>query len=378
MTQAVCRVCASPVEPIYRSVTDVALNSSATVLRAHTNVDLCLACEHVQTQPISDLTTYYSSEYNFRAGSPEEDDLCMAGGATPAFRSDIQAAIVEAKLDLDRVQNVLDFGSGKARTLRLLAERHPAIRPHAFDVSDVYREFWNEFIAPDAQASFEIPPAWRANFDVVLSFFALEHVERPAEFVATLRSLLRPGGRAVVVLPNMYQNASDFIVVDHVNHFSESSLLRLFREGGFAGATVDAKAQVGWYVVDAQLEQGAKAATQSVTRSGEANDLAEFWRTLADRVREAETQRADRRAAIYGSGVYGLFVASALRDPERIACFLDRNPFRQGLSFFGAPVVAPEAVPADVDFVYVGLNPLSARAAIAAVPALAARELFFV
>ncbi len=373
-----CRVCGAPVEPLFRSPSDSALTSSAIVVRARTNLDACSTCGHVQTQPIADLDAYYSDAYRFRAGSAEEDDLCSTDAGT-VFRSDLQAAIVDRLIGFKAGDRVLDYGSGKARTLRLLAERHSGVQPYAFDVSDSYREHWDAFIARDAQAAFAMPDAWRARFDAVLSFFALEHVERPAEFVEELYSLVRPGGRVVVMLPNMYRNVSDFVVVDHVNHFSASSLRWLFSRGGFADVRVDAEAQTGWFVVSG--ERGHAAETELAREPlGEAREIATFWSSLASRVREAESRQETGRVAIYGSGIYGLFVAGALRNTGRIAAFLDRNPFRQGLEFFGAPVVAPEDVPADVALVYVGLNPLIARDAIGAVAALASssREFFYV
>jgi SAM-dependent methyltransferase len=372
-----CRVCGAVVEQLYRSPSDVAITSSASIIEATILVDSCSVCGHVQTQPITDLATYYSSQYNFQASSADEDDLCTRGGLGLVYRADLQAAIVEKLLAPAAAINVLDYGSGKARTLRLLAQRNAAIKPHVFDVSDAYRSYWDEFVSRDAQASFTIPGAWRGYFDAILSFFTLEHVDRPAVFVSELRSLLRPGGSAIVMLPNMYLNACDFVVADHINHFSSASLSRVFSEGGFAGAIVDAETQPGWYVVKASAT-GAPDAPSA--RREASKEVAFLWQSLGDRVREVEENHRGERLAIYGSGVYGLFIASVLRRPESIACFLDRNPFRQGLSFLGAKVVSPQDIPEDVRLVFVGLNPVHARESIASIPALTAveREYFYV
>jgi hypothetical protein len=95
-------------------------------------------------------------------------------------------------------------------------------------------------------------------------------------------------------------------------------------------------------------------------------ELARYWSDFAGRIRAFE-EDAGPEVAIYGSGLYGLFIYGTLRHPERVRCFLDRNPYRQGIALFGRPVLPPEQLPVDV--VYVGLNPLHARAAIAQVDA---------
>ena len=69
--------------------------------------------------------------------------------------------------------------------------------------------------------------------------------------------------------------------------------------------------------------------------------------------------------AIYGSGFYGAWIASTLDRLEPLRCFLDRSPFQQGKTVFDRPVLAPEALPADVSTVFVGLNPKIARAVMA-------------
>ena len=80
---------------------------------------------------------------------------------------------------------------------------------------------------------------------------------------------------------------------------------------------------------------------------------------------------------IYGSGVYGMFIASTLKDPSRVMAFLDANPFRQGRELMGIPILPPDQVPASADAVYVGLNPQDARAIVSGVAALQDRPRSF-
>ncbi|HAR52611.1 MAG TPA: hypothetical protein DCS45_12155, partial [Roseovarius nubinhibens] len=44
-----------------------------------------------------------------------------------------------------------------------------------------------------------------------------------------------------------------------------------------------------------------------------------------------------------------------------LTCFLDRNPYLQGQTHLGVPVLAPEDCPKEVATVIAGLNPERAR-----------------
>jgi hypothetical protein len=60
-----------------------------------------------------------------------------------------------------------------------------------------------------------------------------------------------------------------------------------------------------------------------------------------------------------------------------VSAFLDRNPHQQAKRIFDRAVIAPEDIGDDVEVVYAGLNPASARGVIASVPALHRRDRTF-
>jgi SAM-dependent methyltransferase len=361
-----CRICGGPTSVLFESPSEIALLSSAMPIPGSTVVDLCGACGHAQTRPVVDTRSYYESEYQFRTRSEDEDDLYDRIGDKNVYRADQQAYLVGTSFDLNRPIKILDYGCGKARSLLLLAQRYPLLEPYVFDVSESYRQFWDDFVAPERQATSSIPLEWHGQMDLVLSFFALEHVEEPGAFVATLRRLLRPGGKAFVFIPNVLTNMSDLIVVDHVNHFSAMSLSYLFSRAGFSDLRIDVESYRGAFVVGATRSPNREIAS-GISDLGPADikktlDLGVLWRDLIKNIRAAEkVLSATESCAIYGSGIYGLFIASALPDRARTRYFLDQNPWRQGLSLMGIPVVAPDRLPDEVRFVYVGLNPILAR-----------------
>ena len=159
---------------------------------------------------------------------------------------------------------------------------------------------------------------------------------------------------------------ADLIVADHVNHLGESSLIELLDRAKLRIDEIDGEAHQSAWVVRAS-----KAEPVSVPRPDvdalrdQVTQMSEFWSSLADRIHVFEMQHnGDTEAAIYGSGFYGTFIASCLTRPQRVRCFLDRNPYRQGKELMDRPIVDPDGLDRRINTVYVGLNPTSAQQAI--------------
>jgi 2-polyprenyl-3-methyl-5-hydroxy-6-metoxy-1,4-benzoquinol methylase len=385
-----CLVCGAPSgAPVYRYDGSTSVSSTARPIDVPTVVFACEACAHVQTPPLRDIERYYDQAYNVRLESDEADDLYALRDGTPVYRTQHQADVALAKLDLPRGASVLDYGCGKGMSLQAMLRARPDLDAAVFDVSDAYRSAWDAFVPRENQAAYATPPSWQGRFDAVLSFFALEHVGDPRGFLAGLRGLLRPGGEAHITVPNVRRNAGDFIVVDHVNHFMPTSLRTLFANAGFAGVRIDEEAHAAAYVVNATAHHPepvearaayVPAASDVAEYLAESRALATFWSNATGAVRAFERDVASgRKAAIYGSGFYGVFIASRLADRSNVAYFLDRNPHQQAKRIFDRAVVPPEAVADDVEVIYAGLNPANARDIIAGVPALhrRARDVFF-
>ena len=256
--------------------------------------------------------------------------------------------------------------------------------PFAFDVSGNYKTFWDAFVPPGNQACYEVPEAWRGRMDAVLSFFALEHVADPLAFARTVVALLKPHGRLHLVFPNPRRNPGDLIVADHINHFMPTSIELLLTLAGCTDITIDDTSHTAAYVVEAVRSDphtaAAPPAADVAAFVDEAQRNAAFWSDARERVERFERNEAKgRRAVIYGSGFYGVFIASALRELSSVSCFLDRNPHQQRKRPLGKDVKPPEAIEPSDEVVYVGLNPLRAGAIIADVAPLHSqpRRFFF-
>jgi SAM-dependent methyltransferase len=349
-----------------------------------TQVYFCANCGHLQTNELPDLKEYYAIEYEINLSSEEDDQIYDVVDGKPVFRADHQAAVLSRKVDFFPGCRVLDYGCAKAPTLRKLSQQHPEIKPLLFDVTDKYVSFWERFPVKPEWAAHEPDPAWSGTVDVILSFYALEHVADLEEALGNVRRLLKPGGLFYFIVPNVYENTADFIVADHINHFSPMSLQIMLSNGGFSEIDVDAQAHTSAFVVNARLN-GNKPPLADQAPKSELNtylhavqSMADYWRHIRNGIQDFESHiGAGDVAAIYGAGFYGNFVASALQGFERISCFVDQNPHLQGSKVRGKSVVSPSDMPKDVTHVLVGLNPKTAPKSIAAIDSWRGRTISF-
>jgi SAM-dependent methyltransferase len=369
-----CNICGAPLgQPVYRSANNASMTTMNKIIPGRTEVFFCGACGHLQTTELPDLDAYYATEYEINFASEDDDQLYKVIDGRPVYRAEHQANVLLQKLHFGAGHRVLDYGCAKAATLRKVATAHTDIVPYAFDVTDKYVPAWERFIAAGHWATHRVPAVWDANIDIVLSFYALEHVRDPRDFLRTVRRLLKPRGTFYFVVPDTYANVADFVVADHINHFSEPSLRTMLELAGFEAIEVDAKSHAAAFVVTARkLAEPATASKPAVvdTLREQVAGMAAFWRDAAARVRAFETALAPAgRCAIYGAGFYGNFIASALKAPGRIECFIDQNSHLQGREILGKPIVAPATLDPAIDTVYVGLNPGDARAIVSDISA---------
>lgn len=366
MTGFSCPVCGTDFgEPVYRSAGGRSLDSLGRVLPFETRVHCCRTCGHVATEPIPDLDRYYAENYRISLGSEDEDQLYEMVDGRPVFRTDHQARLLVELVDWRPGARVLDFGCAKASTLRKALPSLPDVELSLYDVSHDYREHWDAFVRPERQAVHVLPDDWRGRFDLVTSFFSLEHIAALRPAVADIASLLAPDGYLYLVVPDVFANPGDFVVLDHVNHFTRASLARLLADAGLTIRWVRNDVHRGALVALAG-RTAASAPAALPPSDGDADALGRWWSDIAGRIRAMERD-CDGETAIYGAGFYGSFVYATLANPARVRCFLDNNPHLQGREHLGVSVLRPVDCPPSVRDLWIGLNPLHARRIMATV-----------
>lgn len=383
MDHLYCSVCDNRLDDLlYRSPGGRSLTSLNRIHPSSTAVYVCHDCGHLQTETIANVDTYYDTQYDILVDSEEEDQIYEAHEGKTIYRTEHQLKILLEKLQFERHVDLLDYGCAKSSTVRALCATSSNVTPHLFDVSARYIPFWQKFVHPENYAVNKTRPEWVSRFDVVTSFFSLEHIPTIAETMRDIVRVLKPGGVFYGVVPNVFSNVADFIVVDHCNHFTSTSIKWLLADAGLELQEVDEFAHRGAFVVIAKKNLGGAAVASNDLPSeiqhtcAELSLLADFWHGAVARVRAYEAGLAEGdKTAVYGAGFYGAFISSSLAEPGRITCYLDQNPYLQGREFNGCPILAPGELPDDVKSVLVGLNPAHSRAIISSIPALVRRKL---
>lgn len=372
-----CNICLTELrETIYES--HRSLTSLCEISPDPTIVRTCARCGHIQTDTVTDAESYYDEEYTILTDCEEEDQIYEIRDSQTVYRTDHQVDVLLDKIDLPSGVRILDFGCAKSSTMRTLQKTRPDIGVHLYDISDRYLPFWDKFAEPENVAVYDLPACWEGYFDIVTSFFSLEHITHPLEVTQSIVRLLKPGGVFYGVVPNVFTNTADLIVIDHANHFTPSSLTHLLSKAGLDVIDIDATCHRGAYVWKATKSADAQkpVPTNVDVCNEDIVEIASFWSRAASRIRDFESMVPEKAGiAIYGAGFYGTFIHTSLQTPANVQYFVDQNEFLQGKQLHSAPIVAPQNLPPTVDYMLVGLNPAHAREIIAGVPALATRKL---
>ncbi|ANJ67712.1 hypothetical protein A9404_10300 [Halothiobacillus diazotrophicus] len=221
----------------------------------------------------------------------------------------------------------------------------------------MYLPFWNQFVTSENYAVNITPESWQSKFDIVTSFFALEHIPEPLTTAREIFQLLNDKGIFYGIVPYSFSNPADFIVIDHVNHFTKLSLHRLLALSGFKEILIDSECHRGALVFVAKKSGVSSREPDGRTNQELATNLANYWNTAGHKIIKEEQRNNSERSAIYGSGFYGSYIFSQLKKPEKIMHFIDASPYQQGKTVFNKPIISPDELPDHVDLIYVGLNP---------------------
>jgi len=377
----ICNVCRnSSLSGIYESPDNLSITTMNKLVTGKTNVYFCDKCGHLQTSELPNLVEYYANEYEVNLASEDDDQLYKIVDGKPIFRAEHQAAILMSKIKFHAGCRVLDYGCAKSPTLKKVLAERPDIEPFLFDVTDKYIPFWERFPKVPQWSVHQPNPAWHGTMDVVLSFYALEHVANLDEAICNIKALLKPGGTFYFLVPNVYQNIADFIVADHINHFSANSLRTLLQGAGFEDIAVDDKSHEAAFVVSAKLARsvsgGGIVAAEMEAQHKAALEMAEYWNSIVGRIRAFEAS-SNGSFAVYGAGFYGSFITSITLHPDRICCVVDQNKHLWGRELNGKRIIAPDELPEEVTHVLVGMNPRNARANISAIPSWQNRKLVY-
>ena len=139
-------------------------------------------------------------------------------------------------------KRVLEVGSGIGNMSELILARRPA-RLVLTDLDPFYRERLAERFSdrPEVRIDrLELPdPTARERFaseriDTIIALNVVEHIEDDVGALATMREILIPGGRIVILVPALQAIYGEMDrALGHYRRYGKGSLARIFRAAGF-------------------------------------------------------------------------------------------------------------------------------------------------
>lgn len=216
MTGGVCALCGGALQAS-------AFDTLDAVTGERFFVDVCASCGHGATDPVpKDLSPYYPSEY-YGGRHGITDRYCTERRLRWLERASAPGAL-------------LDLGCGDGSFLRAAKDR--GYSPHGVERGRA-RELAEQAGLPVFGTTREA--ASRAPYRVVTAWHSLEHFPDPSAELQRLHSLLEPGGKLIVAVPDfggvqakLYRGA--WLHLDaprHLHHFTSRSLGLLLERTGF-------------------------------------------------------------------------------------------------------------------------------------------------
>ena len=347
------------------------LSSNLQLLDLKTEVYVCENCGLAQSPALDNATEFYGEQYRISLESDDHDQLITLPSGETLFRNDLQCRLLTESVALPTDAKILDFGGAKAASLKKICEGRADLVPYVFDVSGDYQSAWATWIPPGNTAIHAVPERWRGQIDVIIANFVLEHIAEPVETLTLLAKLLSTDGTLFLTVPNALLNTGDLLVVDHLNHFTPASIAKTFMTAGFSVETVDSSQFPGGLMVVAKKGDVADYEFGDDNESSSIKEALFNWAKIRKNLLAAAQDLGEVPVAIFGAGFYGNWIASVISNSTNIWCFLDNNPYLKDRSQKDWPVLAPSEMPANVEVIFAGINPMAARQALN-------REKFFV
>lgn len=331
-------------------------------LMAGYEVVCCARCGFVYAD-----TAVTQSDYDrfYAQFSKYEDDKTGTGGGEKPW--DLSRLMATARQIADSLQDthatILDLGCANGGLLKALQElgfhNLCGVDPSPVCVENVRR------LGIEAhRGSFDQPPPGR-QFDCVILSHVLEHIQDLTSAVQSLSSLLVdvPTSCIYVEVPDASRYA-DYLFApfqdfntEHINHFSQISLMNLMQSAGFVAGESGEKlletspnmpypAHYGFWLKSSPSSQ-AFTLERDVRLVAAIKSYISKSQAILDGI-EAKLQQTltkSPQVIVWGTGQLALkLLAETSLAQAQIMAFVDGNPINQGKVLRGAPILAPEQI----------------------------------
>jgi SAM-dependent methyltransferase len=191
---------------------------------------ICVGCGLVFQSPrmsAAELDAFYEEEYRrLYQGSagPDGKDLAVQSGRA-------EALLVFAQEGMKPVSRCLDIGCSAGLLLEAFQKAYGCLAL-GIEPGQAYREYAREKGFEVYPSLAELRAAVKERFELVSMAHVLEHLPDPVGYLVGLReNLLKPDGRLLVEVPNLYAHPS--FELAHLVSYSPHTLGQVLQRAGF-------------------------------------------------------------------------------------------------------------------------------------------------
>ena len=353
-----CRLCgSSELEEIVEFRVLARVTSDCVPFRGGGRLLSCHFCGLCQSpadeQWFEEIGEIYDNYHAYHQAGGEEQPVLDPATGSLRQRSEVLLDHFTALPHAPRSGKALDVGCGTGGTLRTLSRRGGwRLYGLEMDTKNLpflapIEGFENLYTGSVA----DLP----GRFDLVTMIHALEHFPEPLATMRDLWTKIAPSGRLLVEVPNAEQNPFDYLIADHMTHFTRTSLSALAAQAGFA---IDCLSDA-WVTKELSLTARPDSKVSPVIRDGAALQAAARVRAQIDWLqRFVETaQNAARKSSsfgLFGTSIAATWLCGLLGDA--VSFFVEEDPNRVGRPYLGRAVLSPEQI-ATESVVFLALVP---------------------
>jgi len=136
----------------------------------------------------------------------------------------------KSPINTDTVLEILEFGCGNGPFLSSLEKSNfESYILDAFDVNDRFEPYlrtkknFRNFYMKEEEFS-------NSKYNLIVMAHVLEHLREPSLTIQDLLKILKQDGELLIQVPNSEINYFDYLIADHLSHFTLSTLLNLVRK----------------------------------------------------------------------------------------------------------------------------------------------------
>jgi SAM-dependent methyltransferase len=298
------------------------------------------------------LSEIYRAYRSFQQyGGPEQHVVDAASGDLRP-RSQVLLDRLSALPTFPGHGTVLDVGCGGGATLRAFSERGD------------WRLFGHEIDGRNLALLQAIPgfeslftgeireiPGW---FDAVTMVHSLEHFPDPAPVLRDLRAKISSAGRLFVEVPDASANPLEYLIADHIVHFTSPTLALLAGHSGFVVESISNSWVSKELSMVAHEGDGANPSLprDSAAAADEVHAHIAWLECFLESAREAASGPAP--FGIFGSTIAASWLCGVLG--PRVSFFVEEDHHRVGHTHLDRPILSPAQVPSDA-VVFLALVP---------------------